>query len=292
MLQTMNPEDLGLLKKTLDTLPDGVLVVSANREVIYANDRFVSMWGVSDAAMKTSDDAHLIDAIADQVTDVESFRTKVEELYETHCETEDELNLTDGRVFLRRGAFHTDSEGQTAHIWVFSDITSLKAFEHCSLTGLYNRRKFDEDFSTTLANLDDKAAIGVAMLDLDNFKQFNDSYGHQQGDKLLSDIGRLLLKRLRRRGDVAYRIGGEEFVLLCQSRSEQHLFNFIDSIRQDVMAMACAHIGNAPHDVVTFSAGIAFVRGSSDAKVVFDKVDRALYAAKDKGRNIIVKVNV
>lgn len=291
MPKMMNPENMGLLKKTLDTLPDGVLVVAADRSVIYANDKFVDMWGIPNEIMETYDDSRLLDFITHKVSDIETFRSRIEELYESHDETEDELHLTDGRVFLRRGAYHSDAEGNLANIWVFSDITSFKAYERCSLTGLYNRRKFDEDFAPMVSGLRDGESVGIAILDLDNFKQFNDNYGHQLGDYLLTDIGRLLLRRLRRRGDTAYRIGGEEFLLVCQSRTEQHLFNFIESIRRDVLALNCEHKGNMPHGIVTFSAGITFIDGKADAATVFDSVDKAMYAAKDQGRNQTLRVS-
>ncbi len=292
MPKSISPANMGLLKKTLDALPDGVLVVSPDREVIYVNDRFVSMWDIPDEVSDSRCDKALLDCIAPQIADVESFRERVEALYASHTETEDEVPLTDGRVFLRRGAFHTDEQGNTANIWIFSDITSLKAHERCSLTGVYNRRKFDEDFEETLNSLKSTEKLGIVIMDLDNFKQFNDNYGHQQGDYLLTDIGRLLRERLRRRGDTAYRIGGEEFLLICQSRSESHLYNFIDSIRREVVARGYPHVGNEPHGVVTFSAGIAFIKGGADADTIFEQVDKAMYEAKDKGRNRVFSVNV
>ncbi len=292
MTHAMNPENLGLLKKTLDSLPDGVLVVSPERKIVYANDRFVAMWGIPSTVMGTHDDSKILDYVEAHVTDLETFRKQVEDLYETRRETEDEIHLTDGRVFLRRGTYHVNAEGETAHIWVFSDITSLKAFERCSLTGVFNRRKFDEEFGLRLLGMKDKDIIGVALLDLDNFKQYNDSYGHQQGDRLLSEVGRLFLGRLRRRGDTAYRIGGEEFLLVCKCRTEQHLFDFIDSIRADVQRLGREHKKNAPYNVVTFSAGVGFIQGSAKADYVFAQVDKALYAAKEKGRNQLVRAKI
>jgi len=149
------------------------------------------------------------------------------------------------------------------------------------LTGLRSRRAMNEDLESLQARL---AASGtgaaVALLDLDRFKLYNDRYGHAAGDRLLSEVGRVLRDCLRL-GDVAYRYGGEEFLLVLEDATAPQAETVVERVREIVRSEGIEHPDNAPWGVVTFSAGVAEVDPARGAPI-----ETALRrAAKGRGRN-------
>jgi len=142
------------------------------------------------------------------------------------------------------------------------------------LTGLINRRGLARELDREMARAArDHRRLGFAVLDLDRFKDFNDTHGHQAGDRLLVRTARAWCAQLRR-ADVLARYGGEEFVLLlpaCDSRE--------DAVR------ACERVRRSTPDGQTASAGVAVWDGIEPPHRLLERADRALYAAKDEGRD-------
>ncbi|MDX6233779.1 MAG: hypothetical protein QOH68_2851 [Nocardioidaceae bacterium] len=154
------------------------------------------------------------------------------------------------------------------------------------LTGLWNRRALDED----LALLEARATryghrYCMAMLDIDHFKSYNDSYGHLAGDQVLRAVAAKLTS-LTRGGDAVYRYGGEEFLCIFPEQSVANGTLAVERMRCGVAGLALPH-GAQPEGVVTVSAGLA-VLGSPypmTASEVLGAADEALYRAKQLGRN-------
>ena len=154
------------------------------------------------------------------------------------------------------------------------------------LTGLYNRRKLYEDIAES--NLSDAASpvTGVIMIDLDFFKQYNDSYGHQQGDVCLELLGKAFLAIHDKLHLRIYRYGGEEFLALYYG-DPSRLRKTAESLQQ---AAAELHIpfSASPFTVVTISVGFAAANQQTAAcEELIRKADEALYRAKDVGRNTL-----
>jgi diguanylate cyclase (GGDEF)-like protein/PAS domain S-box-containing protein len=156
------------------------------------------------------------------------------------------------------------------------------------LTGLHNRRYLDE----TLARESHRALrrqspLCVAMLDLDDFKLFNDTYGHGAGDALLRELGRLLRQNLRK-SDVSCRYGGEEFALLLPDSALADTRQRVEQIRQLVKQMDVRH-ADRPLGRVTVSCGIAQMNPQGEPPgELLRAADQALYAAKLAGRDRVV----
>ncbi|GAA4761727.1 hypothetical protein GCM10023219_02340 [Stakelama sediminis] len=148
------------------------------------------------------------------------------------------------------------------------------------LTGLHNRRGFMDQVAGLLS--DDGDAV-LAMIDLDRFKQVNDRFGHDRGDKLLLDFSRHLSGSVRR-SDVVARWGGEEFVVLFPDTALETARDIMDRIR---VAMAARQEAAIDGHVVTFSSGLAPVRGYARLAEARHRADEALYRAKKQGRNRI-----
>jgi diguanylate cyclase (GGDEF)-like protein len=156
-----------------------------------------------------------------------------------------------------------------------------------SLTGLANRRTFDADLQREwrLA-IRTQTPIALLMLDADNFKLFNDRYGHPDGDSVLQRIASCIRSQLRRPADRGVRYGGEEFVALLPDTELRGAVTIAESIRAAIAALAIAH-EDAPGGRVTVSIGVAScypVAGTAPGSLV-QAADAALYEAKHAGRN-------
>lgn len=156
------------------------------------------------------------------------------------------------------------------------------------LTGLYNRRFVDDWISREISRADQTGApLGVVMADIDRFKQFNDTYGHEAGDRLLRAVADTISRGLRQ-GDVPCRYGGEEFLLLMPAVTAQSLAARTEQLRLAVADTRIEHQG-VPLPGVTLSAGIAlYPLHGAQATDVLQAADRALYTAKRTGRDRIV----
>lgn len=157
-----------------------------------------------------------------------------------------------------------------------------------TLTGLYNRRYLQDILPRELLRaLRHNAPLCLAMLDIDHFKRFNDTYGHEAGDVLLRELGRMLSENLRK-SDIVCRYGGEEFVLVLLDSSLEDARQHLEQIRLQIEGMQIRH-GNKLLGTMTVSVGIAGVpeHGSTPDELL-RAADYAMYAAKQAGRNCIV----
>lgn len=156
------------------------------------------------------------------------------------------------------------------------------------LTGLFNRRYFEETFDRELQRaVRNQSALGVIMIDIDFFKRFNDSLGHQAGDVLLHELGTFLRTHIRAT-DVASRFGGEEFVLLLPETSLGLSVELAEELREGVAALRVPFRGQLLGPV-TISVGIAaFPDHGMDIETLLNLADSALYRAKQEGRNCLM----
>lgn len=152
-----------------------------------------------------------------------------------------------------------------------------------ALTGLKNRRAFDEELSRQFAQrLRQGIVFSLLLIDLDQFKQVNDTDGHPAGDLVLQTVAELLTKTLREM-DLVYRYGGDEFAVICPGSRLREAATAAERIRQAVekTPMQLDHEARS----LTLSIGVAEVGGSEVAEGLLQRVDEALYAAKHAGRN-------
>lgn len=163
------------------------------------------------------------------------------------------------------------------------------------LTGLANRRRLDAALDAEWRRARRQLLpLAVVAVDVDNFKAYNDRYGHAAGDAALRAVGRVLAAGCRRAGDVAARYGGEEFVLLLPATDLAAATELAESVRREVRALAIEHRGGGLSGLLTISAGVAATVPPTDegARELMAAADTALYAAKEAGRNRVVAVPV
>lgn len=157
-----------------------------------------------------------------------------------------------------------------------------------SLTTLYNKRHFDvvlnEEFNR--AKRADEAFV-LGIIDVDNFKLYNDTYGHNKGNDALERVGKILNSQTSRSGDYAFRIGGEEFAIILQASNCEDSYSHFNNLRKKIESESIKHINNKPFGVLTVSIGAVNVTNYKNLSIIdaYKKADRNLYNVKESGRN-------
>ena len=154
------------------------------------------------------------------------------------------------------------------------------------LTCIPNRRLFVERLALEWRRAQRSGApLSLLLCDIDHFKGYNDHFGHQQGDRCLQQIARLVQESLHRAGDFCARYGGEELVVVLPSTDLEGAARLAERIRAELVALDLRH-PDAPLGIVTLSIGVAAIDASdSDPEVLIGRADLALYRAKQRGRN-------
>lgn len=159
------------------------------------------------------------------------------------------------------------------------------------LTGLVNRRGFDEAAALTLSEACEAGQSAVALMcDIDRFKAINDRFGHEFGDVVLAKIGEVFRAFAARHGVLVARHGGEEFAALIVGATIDEVASRAERLRQMCAAKEISHNGTSIH--VTVSIGIAASQDEADLSKVMRLADDALYAAKHRGRNRVVGMGI
>ena len=157
-----------------------------------------------------------------------------------------------------------------------------------SLTGIPNRRLLEPTFNHEVQRaLRDGKGMAFGFLDIDNFKLYNDNYGHSKGDSALKKVAECIGKVMQRGGDFYFRYGGEEFCFMFNAKSQKEVVDVVDNIRLAIEKSGIRHEENIPYKVVTASIGAIYM--PTVYKTYFDfwikNADMMLYEAKDNGRN-------
>jgi two-component system, cell cycle response regulator len=159
-----------------------------------------------------------------------------------------------------------------------------------TLTGLGNRLRMREDLETLSARLERYGHGCCLMLcDIDFFKSYNDTYGHLAGDEVLQKVAKVISENLRR-GDMAYRYGGEEFLTILPEQTLEFATAVAERLRRRIEGLAIPHEAHRPPGVVTISVGLAALPPGERKPVekLLKEADDALYGAKEAGRNRVV----
>jgi diguanylate cyclase (GGDEF)-like protein/PAS domain S-box-containing protein len=203
---------------------------------------------------------------------------------------------------LLRSSVDPDSKKAVGYVATTRDIEDQKKQEdllasenrrlsedasHDELTGIANRRLFNEtllrEVHRQTRNTD---AMALLMLDVDNFKGYNDHYGHLPGDQCLKQVAATLKRTLQRASDLAARFGGEEFVVLLPMTDSEGAEHVARDILEAIRALAIPH-AHSPRGILTISIGVACWPGNkpADPKRLLQLADDALYRAKSEGRD-------
>jgi diguanylate cyclase (GGDEF)-like protein/PAS domain S-box-containing protein len=287
------------LSDALANMADGLVMFDRAGTLVYCNARYLAMF------TKTADvrvpGAKLADIIA-------ASRSRGEELLTPAIAEQPvpvslkpgtrELRLWDGRTLEAR----TCSVGGGGSIIVFTDITRTKEAEEIlknanralekaaftdGLTGLFNRRAFDEKLAQEFARARrSQEPLSLLMVDIDHFKLYNDHYGHQVGDECLRQVAKRLKAVAKRSTDCAARYGGEEMALILPNTDVNGALELAAQYQAGVRSLHIPHAASSK-DIVTISIGVATLVPTQNERPedLLADADRALYSAKHEGRD-------
>jgi diguanylate cyclase (GGDEF)-like protein/PAS domain S-box-containing protein len=287
---------LSLLRATLDSTADGVVVVDRAGNVTGVNGRLSEMWQVPesevDRQVDRPTDEQALSFVLDQLVDPDAFLS-IADLISANPEheTTDILEFKDGRVFERFSRAQLVDGEIVGRVWSFRDSTervrletelSYQAF-HDSLTGLANKALFADRLEQAVARMErTRKPMAVMFLDLDNFKTVNDSLGHSVGDELLRVVADQLMGCIRV-ADTAARLGGDEFAVLIE-----YIEGHSDIVK---LAERILHTLRRPvtlgttEVVATASIGVTFGVPGSTGEQLLRNADLAMYMAKEQGKD-------
>ncbi len=234
---------------------------------------------------KTSDDVHFIPVSTDDEFGqlAQQFNELNSQLSKANHELQNRVDFADQQ--LRQSI--KELKAQKAELKEINEKFQLLSITD-SLTGLFNRRYFEEHLDEEI-NLTQRHGdtVSLIILDIDHFKNINDTYGHTHGDEALIAVAEVLKNRVRKT-DIVCRIGGEEFAILCKRADNQTTTELADNLRKSVQELVI------PFDdykvSVTISAGIATLTKNnfqSHAENLYRFADLALYFSKENGRNAV-----
>lgn len=193
------------------------------------------------------------------------------------------LEMRDRKTFLQARLLELEKEKLDELTQELSRMSREDA-----LTGLANRRHFNETFQTEWdRSRRDHQPLALIFVDIDYFKPFNDTHGHLEGDRVLAEVGKALRSVLRRPGDMAARYGGEEFVVLLPKTHTQGAVEVANQVLEAVRQLSIPHRASQVSGHITASAGVAAtlpVSGLRSAQLIA-WADEAVYAAKANGRD-------
>ncbi len=271
--------------------PIGMALVDMNGAWLQVNDAFCRITGYTEADLKTT----TLDAIThpDDIGLAADERKQVLAGEIRSYQVEQRLRHAWGHYVwvLLTASVVRDAQGDARHmIKQVQDISERKGraqqleylIDHDFLTGLYNRRCFERELSREVERATRYGTPGaVLVIDLDHFKEINDSFGHQTGDDLLKGVAGLLKQRVRK-ADVLARLGGDEFALLLPQTSAADAEIVADEIVKTLSRRMAASAGRLVE--ITASVGVAISDGLTDTELLV-YADLAMYEAKEAGRN-------
>ncbi|AFY69793.1 diguanylate cyclase [Thalassoporum mexicanum PCC 7367] len=160
-----------------------------------------------------------------------------------------------------------------------------------ALTGLASRRALNEAIASALVDLCDRNTSYILMLlDLDRFKQVNDSLGHPAGDRLLQQVAKLMCKQVRS-SDLVARLGGDEFAILLAACPLPRAIVIAEQLRNTIANMEFEHDHKIYRSLISASIGATTIDASMSAESLYHQADRALYCAKQQGKNQVTWAN-
>jgi diguanylate cyclase (GGDEF)-like protein/PAS domain S-box-containing protein len=283
-----------LLRAAIENSPDGILIVDQNARITGFNRNFADMWKIPQELIDAGDHGPVLNFAASCMKNEGEFLERVRSLY-AHPDIgiHDELETKDGHTFDRHSAPLCDANKQyLGRIWFFRDITQRKAAEQTiielartdALTGLPNRVAFLDRLRLAFARAKrGTKPFAVLYLDIDRFKDINDTLGHPAGDALLK-VAAERLKACVRQTDMVARFGGDEFAVLQEDLANVAGAEVLAAKICRALAAPLSINGNQIHSGASIGI-VPYQDEVDDPEAMMSKADLALYRAKSEGRD-------
>ena len=283
---------LSIQSATLDSTTDGIVVINNDREIISHNERYAEIWKIDDIIKTGAEQMRA--KIYELLSDPEEFRQIVQDTWsDPGAEKTGTLALKDGRnlEFVSKPQI---VDGRVAgRVWSWRDVTERKRFEsallqlanHDSLTGLMNRHKIQEELEACLSG-EVSGRGALFLLDLDGFKEVNDTFGHQAGDEILVQVAHVLSESGL--GSQIARFGGDEFAMLLAGVAPSQALQTAERILHRLSE--ADYLVSGARVQLTASMGVAlYPAHATTSDELLSAADLALYEAKaDEDSNLCV----
>ncbi|MCI0529218.1 MAG: diguanylate cyclase, partial [Nitrospira sp.] len=281
-------KSLSLLRATLESTTDGILVVDREGKIVSFNRKFADMWRIPESITSSRDDNQALEFVLEQLKDPGGFLKKVRDLYtQPEAESYDILEFKDDRIFERYSRPQKIEGKSVGRVWSFRDVTERRRAEKALaeqairdvLTDLYNRRYFELRIQEEIKHATRyNHSLAIFLCDLDRFKEINDKKGHQFGDEVLKSVA-TSIKRSVRGTDLVFRWGGDEIVVILPESTREGILIASDRIRTNVR-----NCGAGIWITLDLSIGVAiYPEHGRDIDELIRIADRALYIAKKGG---------
>ncbi len=283
---------LAELQATLESTADGILVTDLAGHIRAFNRRFAQIWGLPDSLLGQRQDEAVFDWMRRSVLEPEPYARGLAAIHaDTLLQAAERLTLRSGQV-VERVTRPQHSRGRPCgRVWSFRDLTELvhagQRIEALAstdaLTGLINRRRMSETLCEAVRQARRSgAAVALLLLDLDHFKQLNDSLGQEIGDRVLLEVAHRLSAGLRQ-GDVVARVGGDQFAVLAHDSDGRGAES---AARRMIAAVSLPLTVDGQQFTLTCSIGIAqFPIDAGDADALLRHAESAVLRAKRGGRS-------
>ena len=247
--------------------------------------------------------ATFVDRLSHMANSTDSYQQKVGQYAEKLAETEDiaQINMLLEGVMKDTHTMQTDivrsresilqqsaevASAQEKILKLQAELSQLsEKVSIDQLTGVLNRRGLDEAMLREISRAQRGGSLCVALLDIDDFKHFNDNYGHHVGDTALQHLAKVIQDTLRPT-DIAARFGGEEFVILLPDTNIEDAVETISRLQRALTKQF--FLGNNERLLITFSAGVALFKETEEQVEVLNRADQAMYLAKKSGKNRVM----
>jgi diguanylate cyclase (GGDEF)-like protein/PAS domain S-box-containing protein len=292
------------LKEMLENLELLVVELAQDGRITYVNPYFLQITGYSLKEVLGMDffEGFLDQALRPEIQKI--FSDLLAQGLHTHHENPILTRLGNERLISWNNTVLRDPLGRAAGtLSLGRDITEERQAQRIlqklttldGLTGIANRRHFDDVLAQEWRRaLRDLKPLSLIMGDIDFFKAFNDTYGHQMGDYCLKKVAAALSEPLKRPGDLVARYGGEEFVVILPDTGLPGALQIARTMRSQVEELGLPHDSSPAKKVVTISLGVATIVPSqtNSSAALITAVDQALYKAKHEGRNCVREINL
>lgn len=288
-------EERARLVALLAAMNLGILFVNSNNQVMYYNPTFLRIWMIPEEISLTGKTAEdVLNYSGNILARPDHFSKHILSVLETHEVSDSfEISTADGRLITQLSYPVRDNEGRfVGRLWIYEDITRerqtaeqlIYLAERDALTGLFNRRKLNEDLTRMLAIAKRHNTKGALIFfDLDEFKYVNDTFGHRAGDTMLiriaGEVGSLV-----RHNEILSRLGGDEFALLMPDATAQEAEALAERVVRSISQIPFRFEGQ--NFRLTTSLGIAlYPEHAVTAEELIAHADAAMYQAKESGKN-------
>jgi diguanylate cyclase (GGDEF)-like protein len=283
------------LNHLLSAMNIGILFEDSQNRVMYYNPAFRRVWLIPESIDLTGRTTkEVMQHSANILSRPDHFSRHILQVLGTHEVSENfEIVLADGRVLTQLSYPVHDTDGRfIGRLWIYEDVTRerqtaeqlIYLAERDSLTGLYNRHRFQTELGRLLTESERRQSQGALLFfDLDEFKYINDTFGHRAGDAMLIRVAGAV-SALVRRNEVIARLGGDEFAVLLPDADEAQAVQLAERIVRSISQIPFRF--EQQNLRLTTSLGIAFYpQHGSDTEELVARADAAMYQAKDAGKN-------